>query len=171
MVLWEGHCHMVERANQFPQFVPLEKSRGWPHSKAESSYSWAMPLPHRPLIGLHGALNTVLGASESLQAPSKRLRYVTEACHGKRGKSLQPKGRAYQGQDPHSRCQARGQAAVSGPNSMPPFPTSQSPGQLKTPQEQRKQTNLTRHPTLVTTLAGGLCCLIGCHCHSSSGPA
>lgn len=77
---------MVEGANQFPQFVPLEKSRGWPHSKAESSYSWAVPLPHRPLIGLHGALNPVLGASESLQAPSKRLRCVTEACHRKRGK-------------------------------------------------------------------------------------
>lgn len=89
MVLWEGH--MVERANQFPQFVPLEKSRGWPHSKAESSYSWAVPLPHRPLIGLHGALNTVLGASESLQAPSKRLRISLKPVMEKEGRACSPK--------------------------------------------------------------------------------
>lgn len=146
------------KSKSIPTVCPLRKSRGWPHSKAESTYSWAVPLLQRPLIGLHGALNPVLGASESLQAPSKGLRCVTEACHAKRGKvpmgrTCSPKVELYQGQGPHSRCQASSQAAVSGPNSMPPIPISQSPGQLKkkNPQEQRKQTNLIRHPTLVIT--------------------
>lgn len=75
------------------------------------------------------------------------------------GRACSPKVELYQGQGPHSRCQASGQAAVSGPNSMPPIPTSQSPGQLKNPtgtEEANKSDSsphLGQHPLLVGSAA------------------